>query len=228
MSGSIASPIDASGSSGMAYTTAGSFAPARNRLAKISIATTDPTTIRSRPILRRSSNAITPPIVPAAEIAARKPTAMQNNRSVPHQPVIRFVAMTAVAHPDRMLTMEVTIAGFGSAEGARDGPTATGCARGGASRAGSALTAAVGGSDQVVGISPVGCRRMMFPDGGVCPRVGGSERSDSGWDEALSGARRMIRVSADERSREECDSDERSREECDSDERSREECDSSD
>ena len=114
----------------MAYTNAGSFAPATNRLAKISIATTDPTTISSLPIRRRSSNAMTPPIVAAAEIAARKPTATQNSRSVPHHPAIRSVAITAVAHPARMLTTAVAIAGFGSAAGIREGPTATGFARG--------------------------------------------------------------------------------------------------
>lgn len=164
----------------------------------------------------RSSNAITPAIVPAAEIAVRNPTATQNNGSVPHHPVIKSVPMTAVAHPDRMLTMAVTMAGFGSAVRVRDIPTATGFARGTVALTLGGWADDVGGSGAAGGISPVGCRRMMSPELGWDPSVRrvrasvvGSEEAGSGWGEAFSGARRMSRVlSSDERSRKECVSDE--------------------
>ena len=55
---------------------------------------TAPTTISTRPIRRRSSSAISPPMVAAADTAVRNPIATQNNRSVRHQPAISDVAMT--------------------------------------------------------------------------------------------------------------------------------------
>ena len=63
----------------------------------------------------------------AAETAVRKPTATQNNGSVLHQPVIRSVAMTAVAQPLRMLTTAVAEAAFRAGARCADG---TGLARG--------------------------------------------------------------------------------------------------
>jgi hypothetical protein len=62
-----------------------------------------------------------PPIVAAAEIAVRKPIATQNSRSVRHHPVIRSVAMTAVAHPDRTPRTAAAIAPRGSRPGAAGG-----------------------------------------------------------------------------------------------------------
>ena len=98
---------------------------------------------------------MTPAMVAAAEIVVRKPTATQNNGSVDHQPAIRSVAMTAVAHPETMLATEVAIAEVGLARARRDGPTAIGLARG---------TIWVAGSS-TAGWAPVGCRRMR-PVGG--------------------------------------------------------------
>ncbi len=66
----------------------------------------------------------------AADTAVRKPMATQNSRSDRHQPVIRSVAMTAVAQPDRMLAMAVAMAAVGLACFERGVPTATGLARG--------------------------------------------------------------------------------------------------
>ena len=120
----------ASGRTGIAYTTGGSFAPATNRLEKISSATTAPTTISSLLIRRRNSSPIRPVMLAAADTAVRKPIATQNNRSDRHQPVIRSVAMTAVAQPLRMLTIAVAIAVCGLGRAAFDGATAAGVARG--------------------------------------------------------------------------------------------------
>ena len=100
------------GSTGIAYTTGASFAPATNRLAKINNPITDPTTMSSRAIRRRSSSAIRPLIRAAVETNVRNPTATQNNRSDVHQPVIRSVAMTAVAHPLRIAATAVATAGL--------------------------------------------------------------------------------------------------------------------
>ena len=66
----------------------------------------------------------------AADTAVRKPTATQNSRSDCHHPVIRSVAMTAVAQPDTMLTMAAVIAIPGLAAADRVCPTAAGLARG--------------------------------------------------------------------------------------------------
>jgi hypothetical protein len=118
------------GSTGMAWTTGEIFAPATNRPAKISSATVAPTTISSLPIRRRSSSAISPPMRAEADTAVRKPMATQNSRSDRHQPVIRSVAITAVAQPDRMLATAVAMAAPGLARGERGLPTATGLARG--------------------------------------------------------------------------------------------------
>src|SRR6478752_7530682 len=52
----------------------------------------------------------TPEMVPAANTSARKPTATQNNRSVSHHPVIRLVAITAVAQPLSMAITHAAIA----------------------------------------------------------------------------------------------------------------------
>jgi hypothetical protein len=76
---------------------------------------TEPTTISSRPIRRRSNSRTSPPMIAAAVIALRNPTATQNSRSVRHHPVIRSVAMTAVAQPLTMLTTAAATAVRGSA-----------------------------------------------------------------------------------------------------------------
>jgi hypothetical protein len=90
--------------------------------------TAAPTMISNRPIRRCSSSAIRPPIPAAAEIAVRKPMAMQNSRSVLHHPAIRSVAMTAVAQPLRMLSVAAAMAVVGP--GARSEGTTTGVGRG--------------------------------------------------------------------------------------------------
>ena len=82
----------------------------------------------SRAIRRRSSSAIRPLISAAVETNVRNPTATQNSRSDVHQPVIRSVAMTAVAHPLRIAATAVATAGFGP--GAGRPLIATGLARG--------------------------------------------------------------------------------------------------
>ena len=64
----------------------------------------------------------------AAETTVKNPTATQNNRSDAHQPVIRSVAMTAVAQPLRIANTAVATAVFGA--GARRPRIATGLARG--------------------------------------------------------------------------------------------------
>jgi len=56
--------------------------------------------------------------------------ATQNSRSERHQPVIRSVAMTAVAQPDKILAMAVAMAALGLARAERGVPTTTGLARG--------------------------------------------------------------------------------------------------
>ena len=66
----------------------------------------------------------------AADTAVRKPIATQNNRSDRHQPVIRSVAMTAVAQPLRMLTMAVAIAAVRIGPGRPRWPHGAGLARG--------------------------------------------------------------------------------------------------
>ena len=129
VAGSSAHAIVASGSTGIAYTTGGSLAPATNRLEKISSATTAPTMISRRLARRRSSSPISPAMRAAAEMAVRNATATQNNMSDSHQPVIRSVAMTAVAQPLRMLRMAVAIEVRGSGQGFL-GVTAAGLARG--------------------------------------------------------------------------------------------------
>ena len=53
---------------------------------------------------RRCNSRITPETVAGAKTRARNATAMQNRRSVRHQPAIRSVATTDVAHPLTMLT----------------------------------------------------------------------------------------------------------------------------
>ncbi|MDT7754759.1 MAG: hypothetical protein QOH27_657 [Mycobacterium sp.] len=67
----------------------------------------------TRPIRRRSSSAIRPPMVAAADTAVRNPIATQNNWSVRHHPAINEVAMTAVAQPLMMLTAAVADAARG-------------------------------------------------------------------------------------------------------------------
>ena len=176
----------------------------------MSSAMTAPTTTSSRPLRRRSSSAITPVMVAAAEMVVRKPTATQNNGSVDHQPAIRSVAMTAVAHPETMLATEVAIAEVGLARARRDGPTAIGLARGTSWVAGSSMAGwapvgcrrmrPVGGSDPVCGFGPVGGIDLVGGSGecdGTHP-VGGSDpagRSDAaGCAPVFSGARRRMRV----------------------------------
>ena len=76
----------------------------------MSSAMTAPTAISSRAVRRRRSRAITPLMEAAAETAARNPTATQKRGSVAHHPVIRSVAITPLAQPDRMLSTAVAIA----------------------------------------------------------------------------------------------------------------------
>ena len=66
----------------------------------------------------------------AEDTAVRNPMATQNSRSDRHQPVIRSVAMTAVAQPERMHAIAVAMAALGFARAARGTPTVTGLARG--------------------------------------------------------------------------------------------------
>ena len=104
------------------------FGAGQEQAAEMSSPMAAPTAINNRPSRRRSSSAISPPIPAAAEMAVRKPMAMQNNRSVLHHPAIRSVAITAVAQPDRMLAVAAAMAVPGPG-GRREG-TATGTGRG--------------------------------------------------------------------------------------------------
>jgi hypothetical protein len=91
---------------------------------------------------------MTPAIVVVANSSVRKPTARQNNRSVPHHPVMRSVETTPVAQPLIMLTVLAAIA-------VRPVATLTTPARGGT----------VIGSARWMTVGPVGARRMMLVRG---------------------------------------------------------------
>ncbi|BBX55012.1 hypothetical protein MSHO_03570 [Mycobacterium shottsii] len=105
---------------------------------------------------------ITPAVVELAKTSARNPTAMQNRRSLRHQPVIRSVATTEVAHPLTMLTAAVATAV--RELGSTGGPSGNGgsrSARAVSSREGGRCEILAVAEPVITGCGPVGARRMM-------------------------------------------------------------------
>src|SRR5271154_4345534 len=115
---------------------------------------------------------ITPETVVAANTRGRNATAMQTSRSVCHQPAIRSVATTDVAHPLTMLTAQAATAvrPLGSSIGAPAKPPCP--LRRGAPRSGDGGGGIwVVGDADTVGIGPVGARLIIrepgsYGDGG--------------------------------------------------------------
>src|SRR5436305_9474758 len=104
---------------------------------------------------------MTPAMVVIAKTRAKNATAMQNRRSVLHQPAIRSVATTDVAHPLTMLTAQVatTVRSLASSTGR---PVALRRTVPGAPwNAGGCLGIWVVGDSGTTGMGPVGARRMI-------------------------------------------------------------------
>src|SRR5271156_4768910 len=103
-------------------------------------------------------------MVVAANTRAKNATAVQNRRSVPHQPAIRSVATTEVVHPLTMLTAQAATAvrALDSPDEAEEMPD--GAARrpvpAGPGDAVTGLSRVVSGG-VIVGSGPVGARRMI-------------------------------------------------------------------
>src|SRR5690349_14676679 len=120
---------------------------------------------------------ITPEMVAIAKTSARKPTAMQNSRSLRHHPAMRSVATTDVVHP---LTMPTTHAATAGRELCSVDGTLVRRARAVASKGpGPRGMWLVSGMD-IAGIGPLGARRMIRVRASVGP-----EGSEGG---ALSGS----------------------------------------
>ena len=99
VAGSSASTTLGTGSTGIAYTTGASFAPGTNRPRRSSAPPpSPPRSATSQPAPKQQRDQPGDPWR-RRRPRSRKPTATQNSRSVSHQPVIRSVAITAVAHP---------------------------------------------------------------------------------------------------------------------------------
>src|SRR6202012_4912908 len=106
---------------------------------------------------------ITPEMVAVAKTRARNATAMQNRRSVRHQPATRSVATTEVAHPLTMVTTQAATAvrSLGSPRCARP-PRRLGPRAAGPPGYGGVWRGIWGvGVSVTTGNGPVGARRMI-------------------------------------------------------------------